>query len=114
MRPAAPLSVSELPTLSHGQLVKRVVEIEEQAFPEPWTLADFELLASDERAVNLGLWYGERLVGYAIAYVESDEFHLASLAVEEEYRRQGWGTHLLQHMLARGVVRGCTVCGIAQ
>ena len=102
--------VKEMATLPQGPLLRRVLQIEEASFSEPWTTADFQLVADDDRAVNLGLWRGECLVGYAIAFDEAGELHLASLAVEESHRRQGWGSHLLGQVLASAAERGCRTC----
>ena len=67
-------------SLSPGE-IQRILQIEERAFSHPWTLADFEWLSQDARSLNLGLWQGDALVGYAIGTVEEKVFHLASLAV---------------------------------
>lgn len=104
------LDVKEMRALSQDHLLVRVLQIEEESFSEPWTTADFQLVAADDRAVNMGLWRGERLVGYAIAFEEAGELHLASLAIEEPHRRQGWGSHLLRQVLARAAERGCRTC----
>ena len=102
--------VREMGALSQEPLLRRVLQIEKESFSEPWTTADFQLVAADDRAVNLGLWRGKCLVGYAIAFDEAGELHLASLAIEEPHRRQGWGGHLLRQVLARGAERGCGSC----
>ena len=102
--------VKEMVTLSQEPLLLRVLQIEEESFSVPWTTAEFQLAAADVRAVNLGLWRGERLAGYAIAFDEAGELHLASLAIEESHRRQGWGSHLLRQVLARAAERGCRSC----
>ena len=102
--------VKEMAALSHDPLLPRGVQIEEESFSEPWTTADFQFVAADDRAVNLGLWRGDHLVGYAIAFDEAGELHLASLAIEESYRRRGWGSHLLTQVMANAVKRGCRSC----
>ena len=88
------------------------MQIERQSFTQPWRLEDFQLLAHDQRALNVGLWHGGELVGYALGYVDDEgtELHLASLAVDPEYRRQGWGSYLLAELLTRARHRGCAAC----
>lgn len=88
---------------------QRILEIEQRSFSQPWRMEDFQLLAHDERALNVGLWRGGELTGYALGYVDA-ELHLASLAVDEGYRRQGWGGFLLSEILTRARARKCEVC----
>jgi|APSaa5957512622_1039677.scaffolds.fasta_scaffold25411_2 [ribosomal protein S18]-alanine N-acetyltransferase len=90
--------------------IRQILEIEERTFPHPWTLADFEWLSQDELGLNLGLWRHESLVGYAIGTVEPTGFHLASLAVDPLYQRQGWGSRLLGAALTRATHRECRSC----
>ena len=87
----------------------RIMEIEQRSFSQPWRIEDFQLLAHDERALNGGLWYGDDLTGYALGYVDAarPEAHLASLAVDPEFRRQGWGSFLLSEILIRARRRHC-------
>lgn len=103
------MRVGELAGLGDGQLA-RAMEIECQCFAHPWTMADFDFVLANERAINLGLWRGEELVGYAMAFDEGDDLHLVSLAVESGYRRRGWAGHLLRETLVRGAGRGCRIC----
>ena len=90
----------------------RIMKIEQRSFSQPWRLEDFQLLAHDERALNVGLWHGEELVGYALGYIDAEtaELHLASLAIDPEFRRQGWGSYLLAETLTRAEHRGCAGC----
>ncbi|HCL30433.1 MAG TPA: hypothetical protein DIC52_18635 [Candidatus Latescibacteria bacterium] len=90
--------------------IGQVVEIEERTFAQPWTVDDFEWVSRDEGAINLGLWKDETLVGYAIGAIEGAGFHLASLAIDLPYRRQGWGSRLLCASMARAATRGCQTC----
>ena len=90
----------------------RIMEIEQRSFSQPWRIEDFQLLAHDERALNVGLWHGDDLTGYALGYVDTEcaQLHLASLAVDPDYRRQGWGGFLLSEILMRARQRQCMVC----
>ena len=103
------MRVGELAGLGDGQLA-RAMEIECQCFAHPWTMADFDFVLASERAINVGLWRGEELVGYAMAFDEGEDLHLVSLAVENGYRRRGWAGRLLREVLARGAGRGCRNC----
>ena len=90
----------------------RIMEIEQRSFYQPWRIEDFQLLAHDERALNVGLWHGDDLAGYALGYVDEAraEVHLASLAVDPDYRLRGWGSFLLSEILIRARRRHCLVC----
>lgn len=90
--------------------VGQALEIERRAFGDPWSLADFELVTADPRAINVGLWQADTLVGYAIGTVEVHGFHLASLAIDAGHRRQGWATRLLTAALERARSRQCRQC----
>jgi len=96
-------------SLSPGE-IQRILQIEERAFSHPWTLADFEWLSQDSSSLNLGLWQGDALVGYAIGTVEEKVFHLASLAVDSPFQRQGWGSRLLHVTLVRATDLACRSC----
>jgi len=96
-------------SLSPGE-IRRILEIEERAFPHPWTLSDFEWLSQDASSLNLGLWQGDALVGYAIGTVEDAVFHLVSLAVDSPFQRQGWGSRLLHAALLRATDLACRSC----
>ena len=100
--------VQELDTGSAG--LQGVLAIERRSFRHPWTLAEFQLLAEDPRALNVGLWHGRHLVGYAMGYAEGADFHLASLAVEPSWRRRGLATRLLESILEKAWHRGCSAC----
>ena len=103
------LRVQELDTGSAG-LLQGVLAIERRSFRDPWTLAEFQLLSEDPRALNVGLWHDRHLVGYAMGYTEGADFHLASLAVEPPWRRRGFATWLLKSILEKAWHQGCTAC----
>ena len=103
------LRVEELDTGSVGQL-QGLLALEGRSFGDPWTVAEFQLLAEDARGLNVGLWLDRHLVGYAMGYAEGADFHLASLAVEPSWRRRGLATRLLESILEKAWHRGCTAC----
>ena len=103
------LRLEELDTGSVRQL-HSVMAIERRSFRNPWTFAEFQFLAEDALALNVGLWRNRHLVGYAIGYAKGPDLHLASLAVEPAWRRRGHATRLLESILERAWHRGCTTC----
>jgi len=84
-----------------------LLEIERHSFPTPWTE---ELFKSQLRLKGIGLnrviLEEEEVVGYAAAWVASDELHLLSIAVEPAKRRMGIGSRLLEAVMQEGRERG--------
>lgn len=103
------MRIGDLTSL-RGAVRARAMEIESRAFAHPWSMADFDFIVADPRAANLALWRGEELAGYAMALVEGADLHVVSLAVDEAYRRQGWGTRLVEELVRRAAARGCRTC----
>ncbi len=78
-----------------------VVAIERRAFPAPWSLAMFVLELSKPGGVCLAAEDAEGLVGYLVCSRYDTVWHLMSLAVAPERRRQGIGRTLLEALLER-------------
>ena len=104
------MEIAELEGLANGEDLGRMERIERASFAQPWTIADFRMLAADERALNIGLWRGGDIVGYSIGYIAETGFHLASIAIDPQYRRQGWGSFLLAESLRKATERRCQSC----
>ena len=92
------------------QALQQLERIGRASFSEPWSLAEFDFLAADERSHQVGVWYNERLVGYAMALVEDLGCHLINLAVEGPYQRRGWGRRLVRSLTALASARGAHSC----
>jgi ribosomal-protein-alanine N-acetyltransferase len=73
-----------------------VVAIECQTFPHPWSHALFVQELERGFAITLVCLEEERLVGYLVADMFVDVWHLMNVAVEEECRRQHVATDLLE------------------
>jgi ribosomal-protein-alanine N-acetyltransferase len=91
-----------------AELVDRIVEIERQAFNDPWSVAAFRDVLANTRA-----WFqcardaaGGAVVGYVVAWFVADEGEIANLAVADAARRCGVGAALLDAALAEADVRG--------
>lgn len=71
-----------------------VLQIEQQAYPHPWTRGNFtDALRSGYHARVL--LAGEELLGYYVAMQGVDEVHLLNITVAPNYQQQGWGRVLL-------------------
>ena len=90
----------------------RVMEIERGSFANPWSEADFSYLLADRDALCLGLLHNGELIGYALGYFVSRDFHLANLAVDPARRNQGWAGQLLGRILRLAAEQGASCCAL--
>lgn len=87
----------------------RVLEIERESFVTPWTEPMFRSqMRFRDRSITIVLAEDEVVEGYAAAWLAADEIHLLSIAVSAPRRREGFGTALLEAVLARGEAVGGT------
>jgi ribosomal-protein-alanine N-acetyltransferase len=78
----------------------RVVEIENRAFPTPWSRSSFEAeLKSNSKAHYLVACEGEEVVGYIGAWFIFEEAHITNIAVDPHRRRRGIGDRLLTEFI---------------
>lgn len=78
--------------------VERVMEVEQGAYPFPWTDGIFR----DCMRVGYGCWVLEhdgRLVGHAVVAIAAGEAHLLNLTVDVQHQGQGLGRFLLRGMV---------------
>jgi ribosomal-protein-alanine N-acetyltransferase len=84
----------------------RVIQIEEAAYPYPWTRGIF----ADCLRVGYECWglqIGETLAGYTIQSQAAGENHLLNLCVAREHQRRGLGAILLDHAIRLARRQGC-------
>ncbi len=72
-----------------------VEALEQNIFPDPWSLESIRETLAQERYLNLGAWRGKRLVGYLLFSYVLDEGEIIRVAVTPEVRRTGVATSLL-------------------
>lgn len=73
----------------------RILEIERQSYPRPWS----ERMFLQEFANPLGISFGFRrgkLLGYVFAWMIFEDLHINNIAVDPSERRSGIGSALLQ------------------
>ena len=79
--------------------LSEILAIENNSFPDPWSeklfLDELELNFSHSRVALLG----NKLCGYIVLWHMREEGNIMNLAVSPEYRRQGIGKKLLEHMI---------------
>jgi len=71
-----------------------VLDIEQQAYPHPWTRGNFTDALASGYQVQL-LLGGDQILGYFVAMLGVDEAHLLNLTVAPAFQRQGWALVLL-------------------
>lgn len=71
-----------------------VLDIEQQAYPHPWTRGNFTDALASGYQVQL-LMGGDQILGYFVAMLGVDEAHLLNLTVAPAFQRQGWALVLL-------------------
>ena len=88
----------------------RLMEIERRSFASPWREGDFLYWFGFPGALCLGWAEADGLVAYALGYRRDQSFHLMSLAVVPDRRRQGVACTLLQRVLRWAADQGATRC----
>jgi len=85
--------------------VERVMEVEQGAYPFPWTEGIFR----DCMRVGYGCWVLEHdggLAGHAVVAIAAGEAHLLNLTVDVRHQGQGLGRFLLRSMVAQARSEG--------
>ena len=80
--------------------VPAVVELDQKSFSLPWPERSFRFELTDNPASRC--WVAEldgKVVGMIVVWLIIDEAHVATVATDPEYRRQGIGKRLLSYAL---------------
>jgi ribosomal-protein-alanine N-acetyltransferase len=94
-----PMTIADLPG---------VLAIERMSFASPWSQANFiHEIDGNPLAWNLVARLDGTVVGFACAYVVSDELMINDLAVDQSARRRGVGSALLRRLIDGARLRGC-------
>ena len=84
----------------------QVLEIEVEAYPEPWTRGMFMEEIRNERSYFYCAFLGEELVGYCGFWLVLDEAHITSVVVRKEFRGLGYGKRVLGFLLDKAIELG--------
>ncbi len=79
--------------------LKQVMEIEEDAFPDPWHVSFFKRQLHP-RKKHMHLYIArlaEKVIGYVVFYLSFGEAHIMNIAVAKEYRRRGVAKYLIDY-----------------
>ena len=82
-----------------------VLEIERESNPYPWTARNFSDCI-EKGYYSMVLEHNERLVGFAIMTISSEESHLLNIGVNKDFRGSGFGEQILKKMIIAAEVMG--------
>ena len=82
-----------------------VLEIEKESNPYPWTARNFSDCI-EKGYYSMVLEDNERLVGFAIMVISSEESHLLNIGVNKDFRGSGFGEKILKKMIIAAEVMG--------
>jgi ribosomal-protein-alanine N-acetyltransferase len=89
-----------------GADLDEIVRLEKDSFTDPWPKKGFEIQLKDGTSIMLAArrenLKGSEVVGYLCAYLIFEELQLASVAVKEDFRRQGVARRLILEMIRQG------------
>jgi len=77
--------------------IERVIEIEHEIYPFPWTRGNF----ADSLSAGYNCWISRmdaETSGYGVMMVAAGEAHLLNLGVAAPWQRQGMGRQFLCHL----------------
>ena len=87
-----------------------IIFIEKSAFNQPWTKNQFmNDIQSELDSENWVYVINELVAGYIFGWIIQGEFHLNNIAVHPEYLRRSIGKNLIQHIIARVILRNVGV-----
>jgi len=77
--------------------LKKVLELEKQSFPVPWTYDLFFCeLTRNRYARYFILEKDKEIIGYLGFWHKGDNFHITNIAISKKFRRKGNGRKLLR------------------
>src|SRR5215207_2196223 len=84
-----------------------VIELDQISFSLPWPERSFRFELTDNPASRC--WVAEvdkRVAGMVVAWLFVDELHIATIATQPDFRRQGIARKLLSHTLLHAIKEG--------
>lgn len=83
-------------------LIDALMEIEVEAYPDPWTRGMFIEEMNSPRSRFWVMFVGGELVGYGGFWLGVEEIHITSVTVRQDLRGHGLGRRMLHHLLEEG------------
>ncbi len=76
-----------------------LLAIEEQSYPDPWTPGMFNQEVVNPASHFHVAMLETEVIGYGGFWLTAGEAHITKLTVASPYRRQGFGTNIMLHLL---------------
>ena len=86
--------------------LRAVLAIETEIYPRPWSSRLFEDELERGGRAYLVARIGPTLVGYAGVLMIADDAHVATVAIDPGWQRQGIATRLLAELVRRAIMMG--------
>lgn len=98
------MTISKQRTLEFVRLgeehLPEVMVIEEEAYPEPWTLGMFREEIRGKRSYFCVAMADGEIMGYAGFWLVQNEIHITSVTVADCFRGRGYGREQALHLLS--------------
>src|SRR2546423_8298339 len=88
--------------------VERIIEIEKESNSAPWSDRSFKNEVTNSQSVFLVAFAGSKIVGFGGLWLCVDEAHITTVAVANDYRRNGIGREIMNQLLVRAQESGMT------
>ena len=79
--------------------IPSVLSIEEQNSDYPWTQVQFTTSIENSKNLCYCLSLNSKTIGYLIAMLASDTADILNIGIDPDFKRQGHGTALLNHLI---------------
>jgi [ribosomal protein S18]-alanine N-acetyltransferase len=81
-----------------------VLEVEHESFTNPWTREMYAWELQNRGVCHIYVVRGDTapIIGFCTFWLVFDEVHINNVAIRPEFRGQGIGTALMQHVCAEG------------
>ena len=102
------MTIARIDPLAGDQDLAEVMEIDRSSFATPWTreMYEAELRNASISSIVVLRLPNRPVVGYCSYWLVVDEVHINNVAVRPEYRGQGFGRRLVEHVLLEGREKG--------
>ena len=71
--------------IAKEQEIEEIARLEQEIFPDPWSLTALRDTWNQKQAQILGAWLDGQMAGYVIVYFAADESEIARIAVDKNF-----------------------------
>lgn len=87
--------------------VTRVHEIEKASFTTPWSRQSIiKEITENKLSRYKVLTLDDHIIGYYGLWIVADEAHVMNIAIDPDYRSQGYGTKLFENLIETAIAEG--------